>query len=399
MKLTVAGLGLLLMGVFAFQSVVAQDTFEFDDLTSGQTRVFTNSLGTAWESGGMIVFEGQLESTLNITSAYDSATGSNLASLKLLLQVKLFDVLPDAEDVGTVQGALAALRDAPESSTGKYYVWGITNSAPVGWVPLLHTNGTTFAVTENSTNYVTFVFAYPTDESPVTYRAFIGSVLGEDPQPTQSVVSPTDETDGINSVTLAGSGSLQEVYSVSGSPTPLSTGMGLSAYASGNKIVVEISTVNENGTGEIKILALINGIWVQVASVTPNGEGSNTYTAEATGLTVGQSYQFKVLDEEGNTFSSPGPVEVKAIRMTAVEMTLDTMTVQFNTEVGLMYQVWVAGLLADAPDTWQAQAVSYQTAQGWSAYVSTPFTAGTTQTRVRIPLNKARAFFKIIKVD
>ena len=71
MKLTVAGLGLLLMGVFAFQSVVAQDTFEFDDLTSGQTRVFTNSLGTAWESGGMIVFEGQLESTLNITSAYD----------------------------------------------------------------------------------------------------------------------------------------------------------------------------------------------------------------------------------------------------------------------------------------------------------------------------------------
>ena len=137
----------------------AQSAYVLTDGNTSGDVTFTNSLGTAALDGTMIVFEGQLDADITV----DAVAGTNgylLASLQLLTQIKLFDELPASNEVGTAQGAVAALRSAPESTTGTFYVWGSTNTvSPVmEWVPLYQSNGVTpFAVTDGSTNYITFV--------------------------------------------------------------------------------------------------------------------------------------------------------------------------------------------------------------------------------------------------
>ena len=94
----------------------------------------------------------------------------------------------------------------------------------------------------------------------------------------------------------------------------LSTRVDLIVYAeSDGRVMIELSTVNENGNNDIEIYALINGEWVMVAMVPSEqivGFGSNTYTVEAVGLTSGQSYMFKIVDESGHIFYTDEPVNV-----------------------------------------------------------------------------------------
>jgi hypothetical protein len=343
----------------------------------------------------MIVFEGQLDADITV-NATAGTNGYSLASLQLLTQIKLFDELPASNEVGTAQGAVAALRDAPESTTGTFYVWGSTNTVtPVmEWVPLYQSDGTTpFAVTDGSTNYITFVFNYTYDR----YQVFIG------PTPTTQVASEAvtsltmDGENGIDGVSLLGVGGLEEFSTASGVVGPLSSTIGFSVYATADGILLILDPVNEQGSGWFTVFANIGGNWVEVGKVQADGSGHYEFLAYPGLLQVGQSYAFKVIDEIGNPHELADPVAIKSIKMESVVMEPDVMVVTFNTEAGKSYQVISAESLSAA--TWTASAIYFPVAGGNWGYGSEPFTAGGTSTTVRIPRNTEKAFFKIRKTN
>jgi len=183
----------------------------------------------------------------------------------------------------------------------------------------------------------------------------------------------------------------------------LSTEIALKVYAANDgKVMIEIATVNENGNNDIEIYAMLNGEWVLVAIVPSAqivGFGSNVYTVEAFGLTPGESYLFRIVDESGHIFESePITVALSPILVESVTLTPELIKVAFNTEYGLFYQVMVCEQLG-AP--WVVEYVRYPTARGLSALSNEPFMAGPGErTEVLIPRNnRPQAFFRITKVQ
>jgi hypothetical protein len=385
---------------------VALDTYTLADTGTAGDRVFTNTVGTSSSDGTLIVFEGELESFIDVPKSFNLTSGLYLASLQLLAQIRLFDELPVSNEVGTVQGAVAAIRDGVGLTTGTYYAWGLSNGAPT-WVQLMTTNTppAAIAVNDGETNYVTFVFSYPEISGPVSYKVYIGDSEDQVMESSEWVDSPTTVVDGISSVSLVGVGGIEEVGSASGSTGPLSTSVDFSVYATTNGVRVEVYTVNENGSGAISVYAQINGEWTLIGTIPAEkvvGSGSNKYTLYVTGLEVGQSYMFKIVDEANHTHTSTTAIEVKSIKMDAVTMTLDTMRVTFNTEYGQKYLVKVSEDLAAPIGLWSTEFVSrYDAATGnWSVYTNVPFMAGPgLQTVIQIPMSKNKAFFKVILVD
>jgi hypothetical protein len=373
----------------------AQGAYVLTNETTSAEVIFTNSLGTATNEGTMIVFEGQLESNFKVDYARDTNSNYNLASLRLLTQIKLFDELPASNEVGTAQGAVAALRSAPESTTGTLYAWGSTNTAtPVmEWVPLLQKEGgNTFSLTDGSTNYITFVFNYTSNR----YQVFVGE------EPTAQVASAAvsspamDGKGGINGVSLLGVGGLSGVASASGDVVPLlSSSVGFSVYATANGILFILDPVNEQGSGWFTVYAKINGEWVEVGKIQSDGSGHYEFLAYPGLLQVGQSYAFRVIDEIGDPHNLDS-VAIKTIKMESVVMEPDVMVVTFNTEAGKSYQVISAESLTSSE--WTATVIHYPTDGGWG-YGSGAFTAAGTTTTVKIPRNTQKAFFKIRKVD
>ena len=368
------------------------------------TYTFTNSLGTATNSDGMVVFEGELKSDLTVAKAQSESTGFDLASLQLLVQVKLFDELLSAGEIGTVQGAVAALKDvAPATTTGKYHAWGSTDGSTMGWVPLMRTNGTQFAVIDGATNFITFVFHYPPTGN-VTYQVFIGDETDSVMEPSTAVTTLTTETGGITGVSLLGVGGLTQVAAASGGPRPLSTAVGFSVYSTASGFLMSIDTVSENGTNPIIVYALINGDWVEVGRVAnPYGSGDHHYEIYAkagSGLVVGQAYKFKIRDEATHEFSFPEAITVKTVKMEMLSFEADSFTVSFNSEANGAYQVIVASSPSAPAAEWAPEPVFYPTANGFSATASDqPFTTVGTLSQVKIMKNRDKAFFKIVKVQ
>ena len=184
--------------------------------------------------------------------------------------------------------------------------------------------------------------------------------------------------------------------------SPLSSSIGLGVYATSSGVQLDLWTADESGYGDIVVYAWIDGTWTEIGRVPEAevvGEGSNHYTIQASGLTEGSAYLFKVVDEVGHEFVLTDPITVKAIRMQAVQLNPTTMEVAFNTERGKRYVVKVCESLSASSDQWITEYVSHTTAGGWSSLVNTSFVAGTNaQTRVRIPVSKKNAFYKIVMV-
>ena len=387
---------------FLSLQAVAQVTFTMNDAGTGAPRTFTNSLGTAsYTNGTCVVFEGQLDASLNVTNAYNAFNNKYLASVQLLVELKLFDELPAAGDVGTnVQGAVAALRDSVGSSNGTYYVWGSTNAVPMTWLKLTNDTHTAFSVREGDTNYISFVFSYPLSGS-ATYQVFLGDAADQDRYASAPVTSLT-LSNGISSVSLLGAGVVQSVGTASGSPSPLSSAISLSVYYASNSVCADVYTVNEKGTNPIKLYAWINGSWVLVGTVNSVfGDGdSHKYHILLSGLVAGQSYLFKVEDEVGHIFEMASPLQVETITVdrAIMELSMQMLNVTFNTEPGRNYQVKVNQDLAAPANQWTVEDVSQYKGSSWGALTNV-FMAGGTQTNIRIPVNKTKAFFKIYMLE
>jgi hypothetical protein len=373
-------------------------SFVLTDENTAAEHTFTNTPGGTVEqlADGMIVFEGELAADIPVAASADGQ-GRQLASVRLLAQIRLFDELPAGDEVGAVQGAVVALKDEPEATTGTYYAWGAG-----GWVQLMNSAvepAVPFPVADGATNYIMFVFNYTarTNEppGPVTYQLFIGETASTQ-QGSEPVTSPRTDS-GINDVSLLGTGGLKAVATASGSTGPLSASIGFSAYATASGTLIILDPVNEQGSGFFTVFARINGEWVEVGKVQADGSGHYEFLAYPGLLQVGQSYAFKVIDEIGNPFELAQAVEIKTIKMDSIAMEPDVMVVAFNSEAGRSYQVISAESLT--AQTWTATAIYYPVAGGEWAYGSEPFTAAGPSTTVRIPRNTSRGFFKIRKVD
>ncbi|MDD4101326.1 MAG: hypothetical protein PHU80_01675 [Kiritimatiellae bacterium] len=374
----------------------AQDTFLVTNQNTQTELTFTNTVGTASLVDGMIVFEGELVADFAVPAVISN--DKLLASVQVVVQVKLFDELPSAEEIGTVQGAVLALNDDPNDplvTTGTFYAYGAS-----GWLQL--TNSITqlpYETYENKTNIVTMIFDYT--DSPITYWVDIGNPVPSD-EVSQEIFSPVASGDGINSLSISGSGALEVegVSSAGGSTTPLSLGMSLSVYYASNSVWATVSTVGENGHDPIRIFAKIGDKWLEVGVIeNPVGESDNVYTVELNGLVPGESYMFRVEDETGHTFVLTEPLQVQVIQVgeTAVEtvmvmeMEMKMLSVVFNTEVGRRYQVKVSESLASG--AWTVENIYID---GGFTEV---FTASGTQTQIRIPINKNKAFFRIFMLE
>ncbi|MFA7173923.1 MAG: M1 family aminopeptidase [Kiritimatiellia bacterium] len=186
---------------------------------------------------------------------------------------------------------------------------------------------------------------------------------------------------------------------------PLSTQIDFRVYATqDSKVMIELATVDENGKNEITIDAMLTNAWVRVAIVPADlihGNGSYIYTVEAFGLTPGESYRFRIVDEADHIFES-GLVLVALASTLAVEaVTLipQMIKVAFKTEQNSTYLVLVCETMGTS---WKVEHVQYLTTDKvWSALSDEPFQGGSGEiTEVLIPRNnRVKAFFKIIKVE
>jgi len=176
---------------------------------------------------------------------------------------------------------------------------------------------------------------------------------------------------------------------------PLSTALAVSLYATGADIAVELWTVNESGYDDIVIYAWIDNAWVEIGRVPAYdviGEGSNRYQIKTQRLSADGSYFLKIVDESGHVHYSGSSMAVKTMRVQALSLQMETLLLEFNTEVGRDYVIKVSTDLRN----WRTEYGSLLTAKGWADYTDAPFTSGSPTTQVRVPVNgRKHAFFKI----
>jgi hypothetical protein len=266
-----------------------------------------------------------------------------------------------------------------------------TDAAGYYWFGNLAPGTVTVLVSRASSKLCAVPTAEPAASDPSRNRA-LADVAGSDAYIAVSVVS------GLGT-TAALPGETQNAGFVSSS---MSAAMDFRVYASGDgTVLVDIWTVNEAGYGDIVVYAWIGNAWVEVARVSSDqvvGEGSNKYTATATGLSAGSAYYFRIVDEAGYVHDSSEPVEVSTLRVSAIRLTLESVVLTFNTEYGNLYRVMVSDALAGS--SWTNECVSVNRDGSWAPYSSEAFMAGTGgTTTVRIPVNRSRAFFKVVLID
>ncbi|MDD2599354.1 MAG: SdrD B-like domain-containing protein [Kiritimatiellae bacterium] len=275
----------------------------------------------------------------------------------------------------------------------------------------LTVNGVAVASTNsNVEGYYYFADVPPGAVTLLVSRAeatLVGVPAGEDPTRNRALPMPDAPTAFINYNITSGYGVLEalpgEPLNFGFAVHPLSTQLDLRVYAAADgRVMIEVSTVNENGRHAIEIYAMIDGSWKSVATVPSEqvvGFGSNTYTVEAFGLVPGASYRFKIVDESGHIFES-GLIEVARSLLAVEAMTLmpEMVKVVFRTKPGMAYQVMVCEALGMP---WKVEYVQRKTARGYSALTNEPFFAGRGETtEVLVPRNqRAAAFFKIIQIQ
>ncbi len=200
------------------------------------------------------------------------------------------------------------------------------------------------------------------------------------------------------------SGQASETLNFGFATYPLSTAIDFKASADGRGgVVIELWTVNESGYDDIVVYAWLANAWVEVGRV-PSGQvvgyGSNAYTIRSSVLPAGGPYYFRIVDEAGHVHDSPVPVSVAVITVSAIRFDMQTAVLTFTTEYGVRYEVRVSDSLSADSGAWSTEYVSVLRDGVWSAYSNRPFMAGQgAQTQVRVPVNRQKAFFKIVRAD
>lgn len=396
--------GLSIVLISGAVNVMGQTTVNIPDTYDpGISNAFDVADGTLVSTNGvLVVFEGELSLDTNITADVDSNNGKVLASTQLYVQMKLFDTLPSVESFTNSQAAALAVFDSGSTNNGTLY--GLTTVGGVSsWVQL--TNNVTsspMAVTAGATNLVTVIIRYPDGGSYTDHEYTVSLSTPADPdQITSQVLTSAVTTEsGITGLSVEGEGAMASTSSTAGDPAPLSSRVDFSVYFNNGKFVVDIYTVDENGSGQLEVYAWIDGQWKLIGTADAVGSGNNHYRLNVSDLTVGESYRFKVVDEEGRVHLSDGEIEVKSIVMQAVQLGLDTFIIQFNSEEGKSYKLLISSDVSTPLDQWTVESVQVNGPEGWSGFMDEfQGTANSAQTQIRVPKNLDKAFFKVVLIQ
>lgn len=264
-------------------------------------------------------------------------------------------------------------------------------------------NAAPIAVLQGATNLITIVLRYPGDGYTKFGYTVALSTLGtpaSEQTVSQVLTAPISGTSGITKLRLIGEGGLASTASTVGDPYPLSALIDFSVYQRADGLfLVDIFTVDENGTGDLTVEAKIDGVWTWLGTAKAIGSGSQHYQFIVSGLTVGQSYQFRVIDEEGRVHYSESAIKVKSIVMDAVRLELETFVIEFNSEDGKSYNLLMATDVATPLEDWTIESVRVNGSKGWSAFVDTFQGAAGGRTQILVPQNKDKAFFKVVLIN
>lgn len=361
---------------------------KYDFVVADKTVVSTN--------GVLVVFEGELTFADNIPAgAYNDKV---LASTQMYVQMKLFDELPEVDIFTNAQAAVLGVLNSGSTKEGTLYALNGRN--PSEWQQLTN-NAAPIPVFAGATNLITIVLRYPgTGYTSYEYTVAISTPSAPAQKVSQVLTSPISTATGITKLSVVGEGALASVASRSGDPSPLSASVDFSVYQSADGLfLVDIYTVDEKGTGNLEVYALINGQWVSIGTAAAVGTGSNHYQFSVSGLIVGESYLFKVVDEEGREHLSNGAIEVKAIVMDAVRLELDTFIIAFNSEDGRRYKLLISSDMSTPLESWTAESVQVYGDLGWSAAIDIFQGAAGGRTQIRVPKNGEKAFFKVVLIN
>jgi len=389
---------LFLLSVIAATAALGDTVGIPDTLDPTQTNSFVVADGTLVSTNGIvIVFEGQLTFETNITAVADD--GRMLASTQLYVQMKLFDALPAVEAFTNAQAAVLGVFDNGSSTVGTLYALSGSGAA-ASWQQLTN-SAAPIAVYEGATNLITVVLRYPgVDYTSYEYTVALSTPVDPAQTVSQLLTSPVSTENGITGLSVVGEGGLVSVASTAGDPAPLSARVDFSIYQSADGLfLVDIYTVDENGAGSLDVYAWIDGQWLLIGTAGAVGSGSNHYQFTVSGLTVGASYLFKVVDEEGRAHLSNGAIEVKSLVMDAVQLNLETFVIEFNSEAGRSYRVLIASDVAAPAADWTVEDVQVNGDQGWSQAMETFQGSAGGRTQIRVPKNRVKAFFRIILIN
>ncbi|MDD2600214.1 MAG: autotransporter-associated beta strand repeat-containing protein [Kiritimatiellae bacterium] len=185
------------------------------------------------------------------------------------------------------------------------------------------------------------------------------------------------------------------------SSVPLSAALDIALYAvAGGEVMIELATINENGTGDIVVCAWIDHGWVEVGRVLARdvvGFGSNIYFVRTSLLDPSQAYRLQVVDEEGRKHETRDLIQVRSVRMSTVRLDMEMITLTFATGIGGDYIIQSSTDLV----RWTTEQVKHKTASRWSELTNKPISANPNDViAVRIPSNKRKQlFFRAISVD
>ena len=392
----------LVMGVL---TGLAQTTVDIPDTyNSLVSNTFDVTDGTIVSNAGvLVIFEGELSIDTNVTASADNYDRV-LASTQIYIEMTLFNDLPDVNLFTNSQAAVLAVFDESSTTEGTLYALSDLGSE-ISWVQLTNNaTATPIAVTAGTTNLITVILRYPgtgyTDNEYTVSISEYDSVNNESgpmiaSQNLNSVTEPT--TYEITGLSLMGEGAVSSMSNVSGDPELLSARVDFSVYQSTNGVfLVDLYTVDENGEGYLDVYAYIGGEWVLIGSVKANGDGSHNYQVYVTGIVLGESYRFKVVDEEGHTHLSYGEIEVKNIEMHAVQLDLETFSIQFNSDESRIYSLVMSSDISAPLDQWTVETVQVKV-DGVLGVEQTKFSGGPGgTTQISVPKNRNKAFFKIL---
>lgn len=294
---------------------------------------------------------------------------SQIVSLQLLSQISWSPELPDPIQVGGGQAGICV-------SNGWPFVW-----TSDGWLRLSDTNTVDpiVEIPSNQWTKVAFEIAYnggnaPPNETNVFYHVSIDghAFWAHDSSKRWAHGSPfvTSNTGvfvksprvffsdlsnaGVTTIMLTGTGVVDEVYAGlgGGEAPPLASEISIRATATTNGLVlVEFSTKNETVAGApITLWVLRNGVYEKVGEVTSHGDGSYHYEILVAGLTVGESYSFKVEDEGSRPYLADGI----AVNAFTAEMTVmrgaNSIHLEWDSQEGYRYHIEYTRVLGG---TWQ----------------------------------------------
>ncbi len=244
------------------------------------------------------------------------------------------------------------------------------------------------------------------DLLPATYQVAFVAPSGYRFAPQHATTDDTKDSDarpgdgrtGAN-VYAAGATALEIDAGLVYATTPLSAALDVDFFATASGVVIELWTTDEEGLGDVVVYAKVRGEWVEAGRLRTDdmvGSGSNRYEIRAEGLEIGGAYHLMVIDEVGNVHFSGAPVPVRAMRMGAMRLGRDVVTLSFGVEPGRRYVIESSSDLR----TWTTEPASRQAGGAWSAYSLAPFAVQGRTVEVRVPKNgRSRAYFRFKLVE